>query len=53
MTARLTPPGVEDDPGTRSNGDLMVNGTLTGQVVTSGRAFTRRRVPQGGGRARV
>jgi len=53
MTARLTPPGVEDDPGTRSNGDLTVNGTLTGQVVTSGRPFTRRRVPQGGGGARV
>jgi len=53
MTARLTPPGVEDDPGTRSNGDLTVNGTLTGQVATSGRPFTRRRAPQGGGRARV
>ena len=53
MPARLTPSGVEDNPGTRSNGDLTVNGTLTGQVVTSGRPFTRRRVPQGGGRARV
>src|ERR1700750_2569166 len=46
MTARLTPPGVEADPGTRSNDDLTVNGTLTGQVVTSGRPFTRRRVPK-------
>ena len=49
--SRLTPSGVEDSPGTRSNGDLTVNGTLTGQVMTSGRPFTRRRVPQGGGRA--
>src|SRR5260370_37640825 len=46
MTARLTPSGVEDNPGMRSNGDLTVNGTLTGRVVTSGRPFTRRRVPK-------